>query len=658
MTTWRLDPVIEEDVGQGYRLNVSRASRGRSGKLILSVELWNDKPKLLRDVSAGDRADEDVWVAEVLRIEPNLDPHVIRTKLVAMAVDASDREPRKGDGDGTDTSREQLSLTPPGFVCVALDEDGQRVYVVCGDDGAIDALPHIDGPYKSGEIVRHVPPPDLPWRLPRVTAIQEHWQEARCQEGWTVRLLDDLIAWHKAASDLGREEAYLLLALYDMLTYVQEHTDYLPIIVLEAEPERGKSRTGQAAIFVCRHGMHLVGIREANLLRDAGDRQATLFIDLMDVWATLVKKDCTDIILGRWERGGTVERVVYPERGAFGDTIAYEVYGPTIIATNEPIHRILDTRCLRIDMPLTKRRFAGRVRAEDALLLVERLMAWRAVMLAGTLGACDAPADGRQGDILRPLRQVLLAVAPERGAQFDSIVAWQTGRRRDELAQSWEADVIQAVAANVEHVSNGYLALERVLDTFNRDRGEKDQRTAKWMGAKVGGLGWTKERIGRDKKTSLQWDDDLLDRLQRRYGLVDERQDTSPEPASVDVPHVPHVPHDGRNGPHMLANVPRPTPDMPHDVPRTTQAYHGQRELDAVCAAHAAHASEGTDDLDGDSVDDWLASQESLQPIHPATDVTPPLAPCRGCGAVQWGRSSSASGDWWRCHNCTSARVA
>jgi hypothetical protein len=390
--------------------------------------------------------------------------------------------------------------------------------------------------------VTHVPPPDLPWVLPRVGAILDHYERAQ-DHGWTAGLLGDLEAWHQAASDLGRPEAYLLLALYDMLTYIPEHTDYYAEIALEAEPERGKTRTGQAASYVCRHGVHLQGIREATLLRDASDLGASLFIDVMNLSQTLERKECVDVVLARFEKGGSVERVQYPERGAFLDTVRYVVYGPTIIATNEPIHRILDTRCLRIDMPLTKQRFKGRIEPEAARDLVERLMAWRAVMLGGTLPECAPPAHGRLGDILRPLRRVLRMVAPGREKEFEAIVTWQQKRRHDDLAQSSEAAIIRAVVTCKPEVRDGWLAVSAVVEQFNSTRGDKPV-PANWLGRKARKMGWNVGRIGHDNVTSLRWDDDLLERLQLRYGLLEEQDEQQEQTQEEGCPRTPeHASH-------------------------------------------------------------------------------------------------------------------
>src|SRR4030067_2586284 len=116
------------------------------------------------------------------------------------------------------------------------------------------------------------------------------------------------------------------------------------MILFYAVPERGKTRTGKAAIYIAYRGVHCVDLREANLFRFAQDLRATLFIDIMDLWKKAEKNGSEDILLLRCEKGAKATRVIYPEKGAFRDTVYDSVSGPTFIATNQPVHKILDTR--------------------------------------------------------------------------------------------------------------------------------------------------------------------------------------------------------------------------------------------------------------------------------------------------------------------------
>ena len=145
----------------------------------------------------------------------------------------------------------------------------------------------------------------------------------------------------------------MLVVGFIFLSYQQDNDDiqYLPYILFWAEPEPGKSRTGKACTYVTYRGVHVVDLREANLFRFSENLEATIFFDLKDIWKKAERSRCEDILLERFEKGAKISRVISPEKGPFKDTFFYSVLGQTIIATNEPVHRILGTRCISIAMP-------------------------------------------------------------------------------------------------------------------------------------------------------------------------------------------------------------------------------------------------------------------------------------------------------------------
>jgi hypothetical protein len=474
---------------------------------------------------------------------PALDTGAVGTALLKMAVLLHQVLGAASQGTPSAPAQEEAerrqTLDVPGLVAVAADEHGAPVYVLQDPStGALSIAPHVE--HRDGDtLVLLVPPAEVPWALPRAQAIIEHHGELTARQ-----VLDEALTWVKQASELRHATDYLLVALFILLTYVLEQVNYCPIVLLEAEPERGKTRTGKAIIYAARHGVHVPGLRESNLLRDAQDRQATLFLDLKDLWAKAEKQGCEDVLLARFERGLKVPRVLYPDRGPHADTVYYTVFGPTVIATNESIHRILDTRCVRLDMPLSVRTFPDLTPAA-ARPLVELLTAWRAVMLRQSLASCDK-LPGRLGDILKPLRQVLLTVAPELAGKFDTIAERQDRRRKEEKAASTEAAIVRTIGASITAVEHGYLPIAVVLDALNGTRPPEHQLTAKWLGTKIRALGFTVERVGHANITSLQWDGDLLARLLEQYGTgsADPTRTTThtdPGTPSHNVLHVSHV---------------------------------------------------------------------------------------------------------------------
>jgi hypothetical protein len=316
-----------------------------------------------------------------------------------------------------------------------------------------------------------------------------------------------------------------------MQSYILEHFDYAGIIALEAVPERGKSRAGKAAMCVMRHGIASVSLREAHLIRDARDRQASLFYDIRDLWARAEQENCDDLLLARWERDLQVPRVLHAQLGPHRDTEWFSTFGPTILATNVPLHRVLGSRCFVIVPPLTKdsKKYRGQGNRDAARELTERLTAWRAVTLSATLPKVEVAATGRLGDILEPIKTIMAFVVPDRLAEFDALVNWQAEIRGAHAADSWEARIITAIDAardKVETDRNGtrFVPVDVLMEAINADVAPRDQRTPYWVARHLRLLGWTVTRMGRARKLALHVDDELLGRLVAAYGAPREEE--------------------------------------------------------------------------------------------------------------------------------------
>ena len=174
--------------------------------------------------------------------------------------------------------------------------------------------------------------------------------------------------------------------------------NYSGYIYLYAVPERGKTKTGQAMIYIAYRGIHQENLREADLFRASEDLNATLFIDVLNLWKKAQREGSEDILLQRYEKGAKIRRVIHPDRGSFRDSRYYSTYGATVIASNEAISQILESRSFPVDMPYAARNFP-KPTPEAGLPYRERLVAWRAHNLGTELPAPKALIQGRLNDI-------------------------------------------------------------------------------------------------------------------------------------------------------------------------------------------------------------------------------------------------------------------
>ena len=404
---------------------------------------------------------------------------------------------RKAESETRDTQSSNPDTEPvytalfDGLIDL-VEHDGNLAFLI-KDGDKLSILPQVE---RDG--ILYIPPPSeqIPWLLPRGEEVLKLYelQEVLPQKERDGTLYDDLLAYHKEISELPGEEYYDLIVAWDLHTYILEVIQYSPIICLFAVPERGKSRTGKGMIHVAYRGIHVESLRDAYLVRVAHDLRASLFFDVKDIWQKVEKNRTEDILLHRFEKGAKVPRVLFPDRGPHRDIVYYSIFGPTIISTNEEVHRILETRAIYINMPETSKRFENDVTPELSLPLKERLIAFRARHLGETLADIPKPASGRLGDILKPLQQIIRMVKPEREPSLLRLIRQIESEKLIEKADSLESQILMTLIGLKRQVERGILPVKAITDAFNEGKSEKSQLTYQRIGRRLSAMGFKKAR--------------------------------------------------------------------------------------------------------------------------------------------------------------------
>ncbi|MDP3763775.1 MAG: hypothetical protein Q8Q92_04005, partial [bacterium] len=278
-------------------------------------------------------------------------------------------------------------------------------------------------------------------------------------------------------------------------------------------------------------GIHTETLNEANLFRWSENHRASLFLDVRDLWQKAEKRGADDILLSRIEKGCKVSRVLWPEKGAFRDTANYDVFGPTIISTNEAISHILDTRCISITMADSAKRFENVVDPKDALPLKERLVEFRFRHMGEALPSVNKPANARLGDILKPLFQIITLVNPERESDFIFLVREIEEGRKLDKSQGLDAQLIQVVEQLEQRVISGFLSVMAVTELYNLDKTERQRLTPQRIGRKLKALGFDGGRTG-EGSAAIGYDRAKIKRLMAAYGLPL----TSETPETSEIP--------------------------------------------------------------------------------------------------------------------------
>lgn len=369
----------------------------------------------------------------------------------------------------------------PGLVDICRNDDGQLVYAIVKNGELIFAPEH------SSETETFTIPAQKHFKftIPRAAEVLRYFNQE------DNNLYDDLLHYLKRFSALDHEQ-WAIVAHYVLLTYLHDHPniDYCAYLLFYAVPERGKSRTGKSVTYVAFRGIHLVELRQATLFRFSERMHGTMFLDLLDVSKKAEKSDCSDILLLRAEKGVPCCRVSHPELGAFDDTEYFDIYGPTIIASNEQLHKILETRCLPIIMPNRPGDYEN-PRPEFGLEQKERLTAFRAKHLTATfpdIAIIDGIA-GRLWDITKPLFYINSLLPIDANILKESIlaIAGEKDETRKDTLEGRLVAIIKEITdeGGLDRFAEWSIKTADIRSKFNQGRPADRLVSPQWIGTRL-----------------------------------------------------------------------------------------------------------------------------------------------------------------------------
>ncbi|MEE9238247.1 MAG: hypothetical protein V3U58_01660, partial [Thermodesulfobacteriota bacterium] len=511
------DEVLAELGPERFKEVVEKAIKNRVNYLDAALERESDCKEVLKLIARLEgNTDKDIWLNKLLAKHK---PQGVTLKSLKKDLERIEKKQAATEAVNIVPAaelEEVMTAQFEGLVDLA-EHEGKVVFLVKTED-KVEVVDHVvrDG-------VRFIPPPkeQIPFMLPRVDEVLKYYGSDS-----DSKLYDDLVLYHKRISELpelpesGDGEYYHLLATWVLHTYCLEMVQYSPYIWLYAIPVRGKSRTGKGAIYVARRGIHVESLRDAYLIRVANDFGATLFIDVMNLWKKAEKNGSEDIILLRFEKGAVVPRVLYPDRGPHRDTKYFNIFGATIIGTNEPVHTILETRATLISMPETLKDFEDDIKPEAGLSLKERLVAFRARHLGKELPETTKPVKGRLGDILKPLLQIILLVKPENEEMFRGLIREIDAERKLQSSESYEAKLLKCIIDLELEVIDELLPIKRITECYNEPLNERFHTSTNKIGWRTSAMGFKKHK--RNDGMCIKWDGSLIKTLSIKFGINDE----------------------------------------------------------------------------------------------------------------------------------------
>ena len=415
-----------------------------------------------------------------------------------------------------------LSAYFPGLVDICQGEDGQLVYAIRKDDELIFAHEY-NTETESFSIPERI---HLPFTIPRATEVMRYFSQN------DDALYDDLLTYLKRFSGLD-DEQWAIVVHYIFLTYLHDHSgiDYCGYLLFYAVPERGKSRTGKSVTYVAFRGIHLVELREATIFRYSQNLRGTLFLDLLDVSKKAERGGCDDILLQRAEKGAKCVRVLKPDLGPFKDTVYFEIYGPTIFASNEQLHNILDTRCLPIIMPNRPGNYEN-PRPELGLELKERLTAFRAKHLTTPFTEPE-PIDGISGrlwDLAKPMFFVNSLLPVDASILIDSILSI-AGEKDDSRKDSLEGRLVAIIKEITDEGGLGRfvewsIKTGDIRNRFNQGKPIDKHVSPQWIGKRLKSMSFNNRIVHGYSEIKITADEYAL--ILKQYGLTQRESALSP----------------------------------------------------------------------------------------------------------------------------------
>lgn len=408
----------------------------------------------------------------------------------------------------------ELKAVFPELVDLVEDDAGKVGYLI-KKDGSISFAESWEGPNGS----TYMPPQKehLPFALGKYNHVKDSYE----RNDSTGQLFDDLINYFKRFSYLP-EDVWPLVAFSTFLSYMQDHKDvrYIPTLYFHAVAERGKSRTAKSFLSVAYRGIHLVDLKTANIFRYSQNLNATLFFDCTDLWGTAGRSDCEDVLLARFEKGTMVSRVQYPDRGAFLDQVRYDMFGSTVVATNEPANSTFESRCLTITMPNMPGQYENLTQGMGDGLK-ERLIAWRAHMMDKELSDIDLVAgiSGRLWDITKPLFQLCELIKPSVREPMRQMLLEMVGQKAEDKKESIEGRIVAAIdqIADFDEEHEEVIPVSDILSVLNLGKSDRYQMSPQKLGKRIKSLSLRTNHVR--GYSNLYVTENELNLLKEQYGL-------------------------------------------------------------------------------------------------------------------------------------------
>lgn len=433
---------------------------------------------------------------EYLATKPwNIKPATFREKLSEYGIKNTQKQ-----------SNIETKTLIPGLVHL-VRENGKVGYLL--DEG--ERL-KIQNKYSLNGLV-YQPKQDLSIKMPDATILKEE------RDIDYKKLLDDLISFIKDYIELPVEWGYFILALWVFHTYLMEKFNSTPIIYFYGVKETGKSRAGEVLAELGYFAECITSPTEATLFREADYFKTTLIIDEVKLWGSDANQDVARLIKSRYKRGVTVPRC---DRNKSGEDMIefFDVFAPLVICTTEGVPDTIESRCIIFLMHQNSNEEVEVAIDEDrARDLRNRLTIFRANKLKEEIPMPERIARRRLNEILMPLYQILMLIAPERKEEFKVIVEEMDTFKKQEESLGLDAEIIQQISNFYVETQELEMKMSKLREAVNKERPEGEHIKSSTIGIWTKRLGFKKKRLAGGGSTQVLIKPERLNRLKEQFKI-------------------------------------------------------------------------------------------------------------------------------------------
>jgi len=308
-------------------------------------------------------------------------------------------------------------------------------------------------------------------------------------------LLNDIIKFIKKYLELPKESGYLILGLWVFYSYLLEKFDTTPILYFYGVYETGKSRAGEVLKELGFRCEMITSPTESVLFRGADYFKGALIVDQVKIWGSEGNKDIATLIKARYKRGLVVPRINLNKSGE--DQIEYfDTFGPMVICTDETMPQDIESRCITFQMRKNNNPgVEGPIDKELAKSIRNKLIVFRANLADKELEELEPVSRRRLNEILYPLYQILMEVAPERRDEFKLVIKEIEQKKESEEGFTLEADIVNEIVKHYNRTGEESFLTSEIVTRLNEDKREKDKFSDRLISLRIKRLGFEKIRL-------------------------------------------------------------------------------------------------------------------------------------------------------------------